>query len=88
MRPPAVRFEVTEDVRQGNRLVSRRSVTTDDKTTWHAQVGSDARLKYIAISMRQDVLIVESGGVVSRGAAVGSVRVDMPAASTTPPAPA
>ncbi len=71
-------LETTEELRQGNKVLSRRSVTFDDKTTWHAQVGSDARLKYIDIAVRQDVLIVESGGVVSRGAAVRSVRVDMP----------
>jgi hypothetical protein len=77
-------LEMTEELRQGNRVVSRRSVTTDDKTTWHAQVGSDARLKYIDIAVRQDVLIVESGGVVLRGAAVRSVRVDMPGGNYDP----
>ena len=77
-------FETTEELRRGNSVVSRRSVTTDDKTTWHAQVGSDARLKYIDIAVRQDVLIVESGGVVLRGAAVRSVRVDMPGGSYDP----
>ena len=77
-------LEMTEELRQGNRVVSRRSVTFDDKTTWHAQVGSDARLKYIDIAVRQDVLIVESGGVVLRGAAVRSVRVDMPGGNYDP----
>jgi hypothetical protein len=59
-------------------------VTFDDKAIWHAQVGSDARLKYIDVAVSQDILIVETGGVVRRGAAVRSVRVDMPGGNYDP----
>ena len=82
-------FETTEELRRGNSVVSRRSVTTDDKTTWRAQVGSDARLKYIDIAVRQEcrdrrIRAVSSCEARPYEACASICR----AAATIPPAPA
>jgi hypothetical protein len=79
-------FLTTTEIWDGDRLVSRNSSTFEDKAKSHAEVGADAKLKFIEVEHTQEVFIVASGGVVIRGGVTRKVRIQMPGGKYDPAA--
>lgn len=79
-------FEVTEEVREGERVVSRRSTSIDARSKARGKVAADAKLDYIVVNSSQETFIVASGGIVQRGTTTREATVNMrtPAGSYDP----
>jgi hypothetical protein len=71
------RYEVTQEVREGEKVVSRSTTSVDRKVQVRGKVASDAKLDYIDVDVSEETFIVASGGLVLRGTAERSVRVNM-----------
>jgi hypothetical protein len=71
------RYEITQEVREGERVVSRQTTSVDTKVRVRGMVASDAKLDYIDVEVSEVTLIVASGGVVRRGTTERQVRVNM-----------
>jgi hypothetical protein len=69
--------EITQEVREGEKVVSRSTTSIDTKVQVRGKVASDAKLDYIDVDVSEETFIVASGGVVLRGTAERSVRVNM-----------
>ena len=71
-------FNVTEEIRDGDRVLSRKSYAYEDRYKATGHVGADGKLKDIDVEIKQDVLIVATGGIVQRAHATRPVQVAMP----------
>ncbi|HEY6551341.1 MAG TPA: hypothetical protein VIY71_09110 [Solirubrobacterales bacterium] len=70
-------FEVTEEVLEGERVVSRRNTSIEAKSKARGKVAADAKLDYIIVNSAEATFIVASGGLVQRGTAEREVKVNM-----------
>lgn len=70
-------FEITTEVRNRHEVLSRQLTTFEDTSTAHGQTAADARLDYVDITAKRVALVVATGGIVQRGAAVRHLRVLM-----------
>jgi hypothetical protein len=71
------RYEITQEVLEGERVVSRQTTSVDTKVRVRGKVASDAKLDYIDVEVSEETFIVASGGVVRRGTTERQVRVNM-----------
>jgi hypothetical protein len=69
--------EITQEVLEGERVVSRQTTSVDTKVRVRGKVASDAKLDYIDVEVSEETFIVASGGVVRRGTTERQVRVNM-----------
>lgn len=71
----------TEEVRDGDTVVSRSSTTNDETIRVHGKVAGDAKLDYIDVDYTQEAFALAGGGggapTVLRGSGHWTVRVDM-----------
>lgn len=70
-------FEVTEEVLDGDQVVSRRNTSIDAKSKARGKVAADAKLDYIVVNSIQETFIVASGGLVHRGTTEYEAKVNM-----------
>jgi hypothetical protein len=71
------KFEVTEEVLEGDRVVSRRNTSIDAKSKARGKVAADARLDHIVVNSIQETFIVATGGLVHRGTTEYEAKVNM-----------
>jgi hypothetical protein len=71
----------TQEVRDGETVVSRSSTTNDETIQVHGKVAADAKLDYIDVDYTQEAFVLAGGGggvpTVRRGSGHWTVRVDM-----------
>lgn len=70
-------FEVTEEVLDGDRVVSRRTTSVESKRKARGKVAADARLDYIVVNSVEETFIVAGGGHVHRGTTEYEAKVNM-----------
>lgn len=75
--PAQGEFRATVEIRDGQRVVSRNSSQFEDRSKARGKVAADAKLDYVELEHKQEVLIVASGGVAVRGGALRKIRIDM-----------
>src|SRR6478672_4008835 len=59
--------EITQEVLEGERVVSRQTTSVDAKVRVRGKVARDAKLDYIDVEVTEVTFIVASGAVVRRG---------------------
>jgi hypothetical protein len=70
-------YTITEEVLDGNTVVSRSTTNVDRKVKGLGKVASDAKLDYFDLEVFTETFIVASGGVVLRGTTERKARVNM-----------
>lgn len=70
-------YEITEEVLEGDRVVSRSTTSVENKVSALGKVASDAKLDHIDVDVSQETFIVASGGLVLRGTTDRHARVNM-----------
>jgi hypothetical protein len=76
-------FSATTEIWRGDELQSRNSTRFEDSSKARGKVGKDAKLKYIEVEHKQEVLIIVPGHAF-RGGVERKVKINMPAGNYDP----
>lgn len=77
-------IEVTDELREDDRVLFRQNTSIDTVEKGRGQVGADAKLDYLDYGQIKETFIVATGGIVHRGKVERQVRIDMRAGGYDP----
>jgi hypothetical protein len=78
-------FRATTEIWKGSRLEERTSTSFEDSATVHGEVGADAKLKFVKVKHKQEMLIISRKvGGAYRGGMEREIEIRMPGGQYDP----